>query len=314
MRHFLTIALVVLMAVGCTEKQDEGTDGAIMRSMVFRITGAECDQFHIYDGVQWQPFAEDRSIADDAYCGLAYESAKFYCVHPFADTFEFIDGKVKVTIPQYQSCSEGGLDNQAYFYGGMSCRNSIEMQSLCGVVEFTLADEGINRVRLSGKENERIAGRHSVIFNDDNTVGFAPALGVDDWTTVILTPNDSTAFKAGKWSIVIYPRAFTKGVSLEFASVDGKTEKLDFPAFELLGGATHYIGEILLGWNKEPDTPDTPVEPDEPDEPDTPDTPDEPDTPVEPDEPDTPDEPDDTDKAGGSVENYKNGDEYQWKN
>lgn len=151
------------------------------------------------------------ALGDDSWA----DCNDLWAVYPYSGAAEFDGETITTTLPYNQVAREGsfgkGLNlTVAHNPSG----NTLQFYNVGGGIRFSLSEDDIKRVHFYGRDNEIIAGKVKIGFQD----GVPTIRGVTQGrTSIMVSPPDGTAFKKDTWYyIVAIPGQFENGLVLYF--------------------------------------------------------------------------------------------------
>lgn len=166
------------------------------------------------ESAQKADFSGDLNIVTGSFEGG--DESKFWAIYPY-NKINSCDGTTLVTeILSEQTAAEGTFADGQFV--SIACASGLSMgfYHLCGGIKFTLENEGITKIALSGNSGETIAGKVQVVLDEEGH----PV--VDKFLTskkeILITPLEGKdTFSTGvEYFIVVPPVSFTKGFSVTF--------------------------------------------------------------------------------------------------
>ena len=145
----------------------------------------------------------------------------FIAVYPYRFA-QGINGKtVELYLPNEQIAADNTFARGMYPAVAISSNLSLSFYNVCGGIVFTVQDEGIKTVTLTGNNNEPVAGYGQVSFN-----GHIPDTYISsDVTSITLKAPGGGTFTPGvRYFISVYPRTFEQGITLTFFKAAAKSE------------------------------------------------------------------------------------------
>ena len=145
----------------------------------------------------------------------------FIAVYPYRFA-QGINGRtVEIYLPNQQIAADNTFARGMYPAVAISSNLSLSFYNVCGGIVFTVQDEGIKTVTLTGNNNEPVAGYGQVSFN-----GHIPDTYISsDVTSITLKAPGGGTFTPGvRYFISVYPRTFEQGITLTFFKAAAKSE------------------------------------------------------------------------------------------
>ena len=144
---------------------------------------------------------------------------EFWAVYPYS-TENSCDGSSVVTvIPSMQTGSEGNFADDAFPAVGKSSSLTMPFWNICGGIKFFVSRSDIKSVTFKGNNEEVLAGKVKVSFDNDGKPAIAEIL--EGETEVTLTAPNHGTFKAGKYYYFsLLPCDLSSGFTLTFNTVN----------------------------------------------------------------------------------------------
>ena len=142
-------------------------------------------------------------------------------IHERFDIYPTTDGRsVTTTLPNWQKAVEGSFDNSLFITLAKSDDyRKLSFYNVCGGVCFTVTEEGVKQVILSGNNNEPIAGKVKLVMDGNNHPMVEEYISPK--TKVTISTANGECFVPGKmYYIVTLPVTFSKGYTLTFSKGD----------------------------------------------------------------------------------------------
>ena len=179
----------------------------------FKTRWNDGDVVAVFDGQKRQFDMTANSGASATFSGhISTEATTVYAVYPFSGA-ESEDGgdNVTVNIPAEQIIADGESTARGALVAVSkvtSLGSGVSFKNVVGLVKVTLG-EGIASVKLTGANNEGIAGSVQVNAADGSLVGSPSG------TSVVIKPVSGT-FAAGDYYIAVAPVTLADGFTLTF--------------------------------------------------------------------------------------------------
>ena len=158
--------------------------------------------------------AEFRGQAEDF---TGYGST-FFAVYPYSQDASFSPTAIDVELPSEQIAKPNSFADDLFISVAKSNNRHLHFYNVCGGVCFTVIQEGIKTVSLSG--SGVLAGKARVFIDDDGIP--TDIITFDDITTVSLSAPEGEAFIPGtQYFIVCFPEELRWGYTLTFTKEDG---------------------------------------------------------------------------------------------
>ena len=148
--------------------------------------------------------------------------ATFMALYPRTYTTSSHYGNtVKLLLPDKQIAADNSFARDMFPAAAISTNLNLSFYNICGGIVFTVQDEGIKFVTLTGNNGEFLAGYSTVSFS-----GNIPSAAVDDGLTSITlkAPGGGTFTPGVRYFISVYPQTLEQGFTLAFQKASSKSE------------------------------------------------------------------------------------------
>ena len=144
--------------------------------------------------------------------GEAAQSDTYYAIYPYCPQAAVSsDGVFTVNLPWEQQAVEGTFDTGLVPLVSIAEGSKFTFRNVVGGIKFTISEEGVNAVSISGLGGEALAGSATVVFRDG-----VPVLEsvVDPKTEILLTAPEG-GFEPGKnYYAMLYPVSLPNGMTI----------------------------------------------------------------------------------------------------
>lgn len=145
-----------------------------------------------------------------------------YGVYPYSHSTTFNDGIVTLSLPIHQTAIEGTFANGLFPTIARSQSVNLAFYNICGGIKFSVAREDITSVTFKGNNNEKLAGKAKIAF-DNSGIPYVMDEEVDSKGEITVYAPAGGTFEVGKeYYIVAYPTKLTSGYTLTFRTADQK--------------------------------------------------------------------------------------------
>ena len=130
-----------------------------------------------------------------------------YGVYPYSVDTKFNNGIVTISLPSYQTATEGSFSNGLFPTIARAQSFNLAFYNICGGVKFTVSRDDITSVTFKGNNGERLAGTANVVFDSQEK----PAVLDDEIESKnenITLLNCFSLFGFGTLSIILIPILF----------------------------------------------------------------------------------------------------------
>ncbi len=146
------------------------------------------------------------------------EGMDLWAVYPYAET-AILDGtSITTVLPSEQEARAGSFGKGVNLSVAHATTTELQFYNVGGGIRFSLSEEGIQRVVLTGMDGEVLAGKVTVGFQ-----GGKPAIldVIDGKTSISLIPSEGDTFATDTWYYVVaVPGTLEKGFTLHFQKAD----------------------------------------------------------------------------------------------
>ena len=145
----------------------------------------------------------------------------FIAIYPYRLSGYFSTNMAEVYLPTDQIAADNTFARGMYPAAAISQNLSLSFYNICGGIVFTVQEEGIKYVTLTGNNNEAIAGRARISFT-----GNIPSANILSGETSITlkAPGGETFTPGVRYFISVYPQTFEQGIKLTFNKAAAKSE------------------------------------------------------------------------------------------
>ena len=147
---------------------------------------------------------------------VAVENTYFWAVYPYNPTASCNGSSITTILPTSQLAKADTFADDLFPSVGRSQGLTMGFYNICGGLKFTISEEGIKSVTLHGHNNEIIAGKITVGFDDS---GLPVVLDIADGSdSITVSAPQGEYFQAGRaYYIVLVPTVFENGFTLTFS-------------------------------------------------------------------------------------------------
>lgn len=152
-------------------------------------------------------------IAEDAY---------FWATYPYSKQNVCENNSLVVTLPNQQVGIEDTFNNNTFITVARSTTVKMGFKNVCGGLSFCVSQDGIKSISFRGNNNEVLAGKVRVEFNEHNTPFVSEVIDGQNEVTLI-APNGGE-FEVGKfYYLITLPTSLNNGFSMTFNKKDATT-------------------------------------------------------------------------------------------
>ena len=146
------------------------------------------------------------------------EGMDLWAVYPYSETAALDGASITTVFPSEQEARAGSFGKGVNLSVAHATTSELQFYNVGGGLRFSLSEEGIQCVVLTGMDGEVLAGKVKVGFQ-----GGKPAIldVTEGKTSITLTPPEGATFATNTWYyIVAIPGALEKGFTLQFQKAD----------------------------------------------------------------------------------------------
>jgi len=171
---------------------------------------------------EWVIFQSDKALIFGG--NESSGKSSIWGVYPYSSENKYDGTCVTLTVPSTQSAVEGSFGRGTFPSVGRSQTTDIAFYNVCGGIRFSLCQSGIRKLRISGNNNETVAGKVKVKFGESGMPEVSEV--VDGANTITLSAPEGGEFQTGKWYYVsLLPVKFSGGFSFEFIKRTDESER-----------------------------------------------------------------------------------------
>lgn len=146
--------------------------------------------------------------------------AYFWAVYPYSKENVCENNSLVVTLPDVQRSVEESFADDLFLTVARSTGVKMGFKNVCGGLSFCVSQSGIKSVTFRGNNEEVLAGRVRVEFDESNTPVVTEVL--NGQTEITLTAPNGGEFAVGKfYYLVALPKVLEQGFTLTFHKTDG---------------------------------------------------------------------------------------------
>lgn len=170
-----------------------------------------------------QPSGTFAEIVSGTFVNSSEDDAVFYSIYPYSSENSIQidnDNNVSLTavVPDVQHVVHKSFaDKSNVAVGKTDDEGNIKFQNLCGYIRvYVNYANGITSLKISGNNNEILAGKVNVSWNKDGEPVYKVVEGQGKTSVTISYENGSDTFKKGEWYYIpVLPQVFENGLTLE---------------------------------------------------------------------------------------------------
>ena len=169
-----------------------------------------------------QPSGTFAEIVSGTFVNSSEDDAVFYSIYPYSSENSIqIDNDKNVSltavVPDVQHVVHKSFaDKSNVAVGKTDDEGNIQFQNLCGYIRvYVNYANGITSLKISGNNNEILAGKVNVSWNNGEPV-YKVVEGQGKTSVTISYENGSNTFQKGEWYYIpVLPQVFENGLTLE---------------------------------------------------------------------------------------------------
>ena len=148
-----------------------------------------------------------------------------YAVYPYSksNAVAVVDGKVTVTaeIPAVQTATNNSFAEETNLAVGVLEGGNVAFKNVCAYMRFYVTNGGkVQSITITGKNDEYVAGKVSITFNDKGEPVATPIEGESSKSITLTCPEGQTGFTKGHaYYVAVMPQVFKNGVVLTINTV-----------------------------------------------------------------------------------------------
>lgn len=136
----------------------------------------------------------------------AADASEVWAVLPYDATATFASGVITTVLPAEQPAKAAGSFH--HLAVAHSTDGSLAFANVCGLVRVRVTTEGITKVVVAGKANEKVAGNISI------TVADCSVSGADAESVALVPAEGASAIVAGDYFLAVLPQTFQNGITV----------------------------------------------------------------------------------------------------
>ncbi len=151
------------------------------------------------------------------YGGTESSTAYIWAVYPYSNTSTHDKTSVSLTVPNSTTAVAGSFANGSFPAIGRSKDTNIAFYNVCGGMCFTVTNENVHSVTITGNNNEDIAGTVKVGFDENDRPIVTEVTAGQKTITTSCGPSSNSCFQVGTWYYIpMLPVTFSNGFTLQF--------------------------------------------------------------------------------------------------
>lgn len=134
-----------------------------------------------------------------------------YAVYPYKKDATFANGVITTMVDTTQNAKDKGFGNGFNLAVAKEDNGTFAFKNVCGLIKFQIKGDNIAKVIITGNNNEDLAGKVNISFNDQGepvyeVVEGKKAITIKTYNDAVMTP--------GTYYAVVLPQTFTKGITI----------------------------------------------------------------------------------------------------
>ena len=148
-----------------------------------------------------------------------------YAVYPYSESnaVAVVDEKVTITaeIPAIQTATNNSFAEETNLAVGVLEGGNVAFKNVCAYMRFYVTNGGkVKSITITGKNDEYVAGKVSITFNDKGEPVATPIEGESSKSITLTCPEGQTGFTKGHaYYVAVIPQVFENGVVLTINTV-----------------------------------------------------------------------------------------------
>lgn len=183
----------------------------------------EGDMVAVFDSKAGRRFTAVSSGKGISFCGKALEEDSYAVLYPYDDRAEHVEGMLTSLIPDTQAPVSGGFDASSNLLCGYSAKDAVTMRHVCGLLELSVSEPGISRMRITSKDATGFCGRTSFSFDNDGIPSEISSM-TDNMKVI---PAVGETFAEGTYYLSMSPCVMGEGVEIMLLMTDGTVRIAD---------------------------------------------------------------------------------------
>lgn len=152
--------------------------------------------------------------------GNLLEDGYFWAVYPYSKENLCEDGVIKTSLPNRQQAVEGTFADELFITVAHAQDVKLAFKNVCGGVKFCVSQSGIKSVVFRGNNDEKLAGKIHVAFDEEDKPKVTNV--INGQTEVTLVAPNGREFEVGKfYYLVTLPTILQNGFTMTFNKSNG---------------------------------------------------------------------------------------------
>ena len=147
-----------------------------------------------------------------------------YAVYPYSESnaVAVVDEKVTITaeIPAIQTATNNSFAEETNLAVGVLEGGNVAFKNVCAYMRFYVTNGGkVKSITITGKNDEYVAGKVSITFNDKGEPVATPIEGESSKSITLTCPEETGFTKGHAYYVAVIPQVFENGVVLTINTV-----------------------------------------------------------------------------------------------
>ena len=143
----------------------------------------------------------------------------FWAIYPYSTDNSCENSSIITTLPSRQQSVESSFADDLFITIARSKGVKMEFYNVCGGVKFCVSQNGIESVTFRGNNNEQIAGKVRVAFDENDKPKVTEIIEGQTEITV-MAPNNGEFIPGEFYYIITLPTSFDYGFTMTFNKAD----------------------------------------------------------------------------------------------
>lgn len=231
--YLISASLLIVLAASCAKEMDSFTrgDGCVRFVAGFegdtrtsldgtRVLWTSGDAISIFDGSSNVKSVTESSGATATFEATLQSEGPWYALYPYSTGAAISGSVVNTTVASDQRAVNGSFSEGANVSMARSDNGNLIFKNVLSYIKFTVGQDNICNVTLTGLGNEALAGEVEVDYNDGNPTWTVKSAAK---AIVLKAPAGSMTFAKGDtYYIGVLPQTFNSGIKLEFLDASGE--------------------------------------------------------------------------------------------
>lgn len=145
-----------------------------------------------------------------------------YGVYPYSINTQFNNGVVTISLPSYQTATEGTFSNGLFPTIARAQSFNLAFYNICGGIKFTVSRDDITSVTFKGNNGERLAGTANIVFDSYEKPAILDEEVESKNEITVFAPAGGTFEVEKEYYVIAYPVKLNSGFTMTFRTSDMK--------------------------------------------------------------------------------------------